>query len=64
MTKSWWKSRTLWFNALVAVLATLEASTGLLAQLFTPQVYPAVALSIALTNAVLRIITTTQGIGK
>ena len=56
--KPWWQSRTLWFNALVAVGAALEAGTGLLAQLFTPEIYPRVALAVALINAVLRVVTT------
>ena len=62
-TKPWWQSRTLWFNALCAVLAALEAGTGTLAQIFSPAIYPRVALAIAVCNAVLRI-ATTQGVSK
>jgi hypothetical protein len=55
-TKPWWKSRELWFNAAVAIMAALEVSTGLLAQLFTPAVYPRIAIGVAIINAVLRVI--------
>lgn len=58
-TKPWWKSRVLWFNALVAVAAIVEAQTALLAQILPPHVYPAAALGVAVVNAVLRVITAT-----
>lgn len=57
--KIWWKSRVLWFNALVAVLAIAEAQTAQLAQILSPHVYPYVALGVAAVNAVLRVVTAT-----
>lgn len=59
--KSWWKSKTLWVNIFVAVLATLEATTGLL-QPYLPELwYVVVAVGLPVINVVLRIITT-QGL--
>ncbi len=55
--KPWWKSRTLWFNALCAAMAALEAGTGFLAQIFSPAVYPKIAIAVAVINAVLRVVT-------
>ena len=60
---SWWKSTTLWFNVFVAVMSALEAGTGYLAQIFSPTVYPIVAIVVACVNAVLRF-RTTQGVGR
>jgi hypothetical protein len=59
--KPWYKSKTLWVNILVAVLATLEASTGLLQPYLPNHWYVAVAVGLPVINVVLRIITT-QGI--
>ena len=59
--KSWWKSKTLWVNIIVAVLASLEATTGLL-QPYLPQPwYVVVAVGLPIINVVLRIVTT-QGL--
>jgi len=57
-TKVWWRSRELWFNGFVAVMAALEVGTGYLAQIFSPAVYPKVAIVIAIINALLRVTTT------
>lgn len=59
--KSWWKSKTLWFNMIVAVLATLEATTGLLQPFLPGHWYAAVAIGLPVVNVILRVITT-QGI--
>lgn len=59
--KPWYKSKTLWVNIIVAVLATLEASTGLLQPYLPNHWYVAVAVGLPVINVVLRIITT-QGI--
>jgi hypothetical protein len=59
--KPWYKSKTLWVNILVAVLATLEASTGLLQPYLPDHWYVAVAVGLPIINVVLRIITT-QGL--
>ena len=59
--KSWWKSKTLWVNTVVAVLATLEAVTGMLQPYMPEHWYVAVAVGLPVINVVLRIITT-QGL--
>ena len=63
MTKPWWKSRTLWFNALVAALAALEMSANLIQPFVPGNVYGYGLCLLTMGNAVLRIVTT-QGLGK
>jgi hypothetical protein len=55
--KAWYRSRTLWFNLLVALLGTAELSLGLLAPVLGEAVYPVLAFALALGNAVLRVLT-------
>jgi hypothetical protein len=59
--KSWWKSKTLWVNIIVAVLASLEATTGLLQPYLLDHWYVVVAVGLPVINVVLRIVTT-QGL--
>jgi hypothetical protein len=59
--KSWWKSKTLWVNIIVAVLASLEATTGLLQPYLPEHWYVVVAVGLPVINVVLRIVTT-QGL--
>jgi hypothetical protein len=59
--KAWYLSKTLWVNALIAALATLEASTGLLQPFLPANFYTIVAVGLPVVNAVLRIVTT-QGL--
>lgn len=59
--KSWWKSKTLWVNIIVAVLASLEATTGLLQPYLPQHWYVVVAVGLPIINVVLRIVTT-QGL--
>ena len=59
--KDWWKSKTLWVNLLVAVLASFEATTGLLRPYLPEHWYVAVAVGLPVINVVLRIVTT-QGL--
>lgn len=59
--KPWWKSKTLWVNIVVAVLSTLEATTGLLQPYLPAHWYVAVAVGLPIVNVILRVITT-QGI--
>ena len=61
--KQWWKSKTLWFNALVAAATAAEASLSLLQPVLGAGTYPSIAFALALGNAVLRVMTT-QGLGK
>lgn len=59
--KAWWKSKTLWVNIIVAVLASLEATTGLLQPFLPEHWYVVVAVGLPVINVVLRIVTT-QGL--
>lgn len=59
--KAWWKSKTLWINIIVAVLASLEATTGLLQPFLPEHWYVVVAVGLPVINVVLRIVTT-QGL--
>lgn len=56
--KSWYLSKTLWVNAVVAALAALEAGTGLLQPFLPANFYAMVAVGLPVVNAVLRIVTT------
>lgn len=56
--KPWWKSKTLWVNITIAVLTTLEATTGLLQPYLPEHWYVAVAVGLPIINVVLRVITT------
>lgn len=60
--KVWWKSRTLWANAVVGALVALEAKTDLLQPFLPVNFYSAVAVGLPVLNAMLRVITST-GIG-
>lgn len=59
--KPWWQSKTLWVNITVAVLASLEATTGLLQPFLPEHWYVVVAVGLPVINVVLRIVTT-QGL--
>ena len=56
--KPWWRSRTLWFNALCAALAAAQAGYGLLQPLLPVNAYAVLAFALPLGNAVLRVRTT------
>lgn len=59
--KPWWHSKTLWFNALVAALAALEASASMIQPFLQGNVYGYALLILTVGNAALRIITS-QGL--
>lgn len=59
--KRWCKSKTLWFNAIIAGLTALEASIHLIQPYVSGNVYGWVVLLLTVGNAMLRIITS-QGI--
>ncbi len=59
--KHWSRSRTLWINAIAAGLVALEAGTGLLQPHLPVSLYTAVAVTLPVVNAVLRVVTT-QGV--
>ena len=64
--KSWYLSRTLWFNGLVAVLAAVELGVPTLREAFgvdAPHFWAAFSVGIAGVNALLRVVTT-QAIGR
>ena len=61
--KPWYKSKIVWFNALVAVGTAAEASMHILANSFSPEVYFGLVLAIAAVNVVLRFATSAE-IGK
>lgn len=56
--KVWWKSRTLWVNAVAAMLVALEAGTGILQPLLPVNLYTVLAVGLPIINALLRVITT------
>lgn len=61
--KCWWRSRTLWFNAVMGGLTALEASVGLIQPLVPGNIYGYGVLVLTIGNAMLRIITT-QALAK
>lgn len=56
--KTWWKSKTLWINAVAAMLVALEAGTGVLQPLLPVNLYTVLAVGLPIINALLRVITT------
>jgi hypothetical protein len=56
--KPWYKSKTIWFNVLIAALTALEASFGLFEGILPLNIYAVLATLLAVGNAVLRIIST------
>ena len=58
MLKGALKSKTVWFNVLLAILGGLELMGAHLTTLWGPQVAAAIMLSGAIANLVLRTITT------
>ena len=58
--KKWYRSKTLWFNTIVAALAALEGVTGLLAG---QNFYSALCVVLPIGNAMLRVIST-EGLTK
>jgi hypothetical protein len=61
--KKWYKSKTLWFNILVAMGAAVETSLTLIQGYFDPRVFLALIGLMAGVNVVLRFLTTT-GVSK
>lgn len=61
MTKLWYQSRTLWFNAIVAGLTALEASAHLIQPYVSGNIYGYGLMALTAGNAMLRIVTT-QGV--
>lgn len=57
MRKSWWRSKTLWFNSAVAALGAIEASANLIQPYVPGNVYGWGLLVLTAGNAILRVIT-------
>lgn len=57
LNKPWWRSRTLWFNALCAVLLAAETSMGSLQVLLPGNVYAGLSFALIVGNAALRVVT-------
>jgi len=57
--KKWYKSKTLWFNILVAMGTAVEASLTLVHGYFDPRIFLALIGLTAGVNVMLRFITTT-----
>jgi hypothetical protein len=53
--KPWWRSRTIWFNALAAMLLAAEASFSLLQPLLPGNVYALLSFCLVVGNALLRL---------
>lgn len=56
--KTWKNSKTIWVNATVLALVSLEANTGLLQPLLPVNFYNLVAIALPIINTYLRVITT------
>lgn len=57
MTKKWYRSKTLWLNAISAGLIVVEANIGVVRSMFGPTSYLALIGALAAANAFLRCIT-------
>ena len=55
--KSWWRSKTLWLNAVLAATSVAEANLGLLRDTLGPHSYLGLITLAAGLNAALRFIT-------
>ena len=55
--KKWYQSKTLWVNAIAAMLVALEAGTGLLQPLLPIDLYTSLAVGLPIVNALLRVVT-------
>lgn len=55
--KVWWRSKTLWFNALCAALGAAELGLGLLQPALPLNAYAVLSFVLAVGNAALRVTT-------
>lgn len=60
--KPWWQSRVLWFNAIIAALAALEANVHLIQPYLPGNAYSYGVVLLTIGNAGLRVLTT-QALG-
>ena len=61
--KRWYKSKTIWFNALAGVLIAIESVFHVLQDILGPTAYPLALVLVVVVNGFLRVITT-QEIGR
>jgi len=59
-SKKWWKSKTLWFNVLVAIGTAVEASLSVIQGNFDPRIYLGIVGLVAGVNVILRFISTQE----
>jgi hypothetical protein len=59
-SKKWWKSKTLWFNVLVAIGTAVEASLSVIQGHFDPRIYLGIVGLVAGVNVILRFISTQE----
>ena len=55
--KPWWRSKTIWFNAICTGLAAAELSLGLLQALLPVNAYAVLSFVLVVGNTVLRSVT-------
>lgn len=55
--KSWYLSKTIWLNALVVTLATIESSLNILQPILPVNFYAIVAFALPVLNVFLRTVT-------
>lgn len=58
--KNWKYSKTIWFNLVMAVMITIEASLHLVQPLIDSDIYGILALCLAVGNTILRVLTTSK----
>lgn len=58
MSKKWYKSKTMWFNLLVASMLLIEQNINLLQPLLPINLYALVSFIVPLVNMWLRVVTT------
>lgn len=61
--KKWYKSKTLWFNVLVAIGSAVEVSLTLVQDYFDPRIFLAIIGLTAGVNVILRFMTS-KGVSK
>ena len=57
MKKAWWKSKTVWLNALVLTFGELERRLDLVQSVAPAEVYAGIAIALPVANIFLRGIT-------
>lgn len=58
MTKAWYKSKTVWFNAASAALVAVESSIHVLQDVLGPAAYLPIVGLVAAGNIILRTVST------